>query len=212
MKPDLVSKVIEDYKAMDVEVYDIYKNIDYRIERLINYVVNSKDKMDLSEKGSYDSTMEILNRFKHWIENQKGYEILKSVDTRNEEKVIQRTLHGSAIHYCELNNLDISPESNTGRGPVDYKISRGLDKTVVEIKLTSNPETVHGFEVQIEEYAKSEETDNKIFVLIDNGRSSSRTKKVEESYDRRLEAGEKPATVIVIDAKPKESASKYKQI
>lgn len=210
MKPDLVRKVIDDYKAMDVKVYDIYKNIDYKIEKLISSVTNTKSKIDLSEKSSYESTMEILNQFKHWIENQKGYETLTDIDTRNEEKIVQRTIHGTAIYYCQVNNLDISPESNTGRGPVDFKISRGLDKTVVEIKLTSNQETVHGFEVQIEEYAKSEGSDNKIFLLIDNGRSSSRINKVMESYDRRLEAGENPATVIIIDAKPKESASKYK--
>ncbi len=48
------------------------------------------------------------------------------------------TVHGTANFYCEINNLDISPESNTGRGPVDFKISREEDKTVIEIKLTSN--------------------------------------------------------------------------
>ena len=75
---------------------------------------------------------------------------------------------------------------------------------------TNNQETLHGFEIQIEEYAKSEGTENKIFLLIDNGRSSNIIKKVEESYENRIKAGENPATVIVIDAKPKESASKYK--
>jgi len=37
----------------------------------------------------------------------------------------------------------------SGRGPVDFKISRGEDKTVIEIKLTSNNDCLHGFEVQI---------------------------------------------------------------
>jgi len=210
MKPHLISKVIDDYKATGVEAYDIYLNVDYRIERLINGIIKAKDKLDLSEKSSYESALEIINEFKHWIENQKGYIILEGIHTRNEEKIIQRTLHGTAGYYCKINNLDISPESNTGRGPVDFKISRGEDKTVVEIKLTSNQETVHGFEVQIEEYAKSEGTDNKIFLVIDNGRSSTRINQVKESYEKRLKAGEKPATVIVIDAKPKESASSYK--
>lgn len=210
MKPHLVSKVIADYKSTDVKAYDIYQNIDYRIERLINNITKSKKELDLSKKNSYESAIEIISEFKNWIENQKGYTILEGIETRNEEKIIQRTLHGTAGYYCKVNNLDISPESNTGRGPVDFKISRGDDKTVVEIKLTSNQETVHGFEIQIEEYAKSEGTENKIFLLIDNGRSSNQIKKVEESYERRKKAGHNPATVIIVDAKPKESASKYK--
>lgn len=212
MKPHLVSKVIADYRSTDVKAYDIYQNIDYKIERLINNITKVKKELNLSEKNSYESALEIIGTFKNWIENQKGYTILEGIDTRNEEKIIQRTLHGTAGFYCKINNLDISPESNTGRGPVDFKISRGDDKTVVEIKLTSNQETVHGFEIQIEEYAKSEGAENKIFLLIDNGRSSNRIKKVEESYENRKKAGENPAIVIVIDAKPKESASKYKPI
>ena len=43
-------------------------------------------------------------------------------------------------------------------GPVDLKMSRGNDKTVVEIKLSSNADYIHGYEEQIEEYAKAEGT------------------------------------------------------
>jgi hypothetical protein len=95
------------------------------------------------------------------------------------------------------------------RGPVDFKISRGLDKTVIEIKLTTNSQVLHGFEVQIEEYAKSEGTQNKIFMLVDNGGSSICIDKVYESYEMRKLNKENPATIIVIDAKPKASASKF---
>ena len=86
---------------------------------------------------------------------------------------------------------------------------RGTDKTVVEIKLTSNNQCVHGLEVQIEEYAKSEGTKNKIFVLVDTGDGSFRIKDVLKKHKEMLERGENPADVIVIDAKPKASASMY---
>jgi len=210
MKPHLVSKVIEDYKATDVKAYDIYQNIDYKIEKLINKIIKTKGELDLTKKNSYDSALEIIQEYKEWVENKKGFAVLRDVGSRNEEKVVQKTLHGSAGYYCKTNDLDISPEPNSGRGPVDFKISRGGDKTVVEIKLTSNKDCLHGFEVQIEEYAKSEETDSKIFIIVDNGRSSNRIKQVEESYKKRLKKGENPATIIVIDAKPKDSASTYK--
>jgi hypothetical protein len=210
MKPDILAKVIEDYRSTNVKPYDIYQNTDYKILRLINFIINGKKELNLSNINSYESSLEIIGIYKNWVENQKGYTTLRGNNTRDEEKTIQKTLHGIALYYCMTNNLDISPESNTGRGPVDFKISRGNDKTVVEIKLTSNQETLHGFEIQIEEYAKSEGTENKIFLLIDNGRSSNIIRKVEESYENRKKAGENPATVIVIDAKPKESASKYK--
>jgi len=210
MKPHLVSKVIDDYKATDVKAYDIYQNIDYKIEKLINRIIKTKGEIDLTKKNSYDSALEIIEEYKEWVENKKGFAVLRDVDSRNEEKVVQKTLHGSAGYYCKTNDLDISPEPNSGRGPVDFKISRGGDKTVIEIKLTSNKDCLHGFEIQIEEYAKSEETDNKIFIVVDNGRSSSRIKEVEGSYEKRLKEGDNPATIIAIDAKLKDSASIYK--
>lgn len=210
MKPYLVSKVIDDYKATSVEAYNIYQNIDYMIDRLINQIIKAKGELALMKKNSYEAALEIIREYKEWVENKKGFDVLRNVNSRNEEKVVQKTLHGSASYYCKINDLDISPEPNSGRGPVDFKISRGEDKTVIEIKLTSNNDCLHGFEVQIEEYAKSEGTDNKIFIIVDNGRSSSRIKQVKDSYEKRLKADENPATVIVIDAKPKGSASIYK--
>ncbi len=210
MKPHLVNKVIDDYRKTCVQAYDIYQNINYRIEKLIRQIIGANDNLELKQKTSFDASLEIIQEYKEWIENKKGFAVLSDVDSRNEEKVVQKTLHGSASYYCKINGLDISPESNSGRGPVDFKISRGEDKTVIEIKLTSNNDCLHGFEVQIEEYAKSEETDNKIFLIVDNGRSSNRIKKVEESYEKRLNDGGNPATIIIIDAKPKDSASIYK--
>ena len=48
---------------------------------------------------------------------------------------------------------DVSREVNNGRGPVDFKISRGsLDKTLVEFKLASNPRLRRNLEKQLEVY------------------------------------------------------------
>ena len=62
-----------------------------------------------------------------------------------------------------------------GEAPVDFKISRGQDITIVEVKLTSNDQYLHGFEVQIEEYGKAEQTDNLVYVLVDLGTSKKGT-------------------------------------
>lgn len=207
--PEKLKKVIRAYENIKVEAIDIELNperlIDIALIQLNNDTLVKSDKC----KDSLSSSIEILNEFKHWVENQKGYSVFEKCDNRDLEKIVQRTLHGNAVYYCKVNNLDISPESNTGRGPVDFKISRGEDKTVIEIKLSSNPKTLHGFEVQIEEYAISEGANNKIFLLVDNVEAQSRIEAVYESYKRRKEQGENPAKIILIDAKPKESASKY---
>ena len=50
MKPYLVSKVIDDYKATSVEAYNIYQNIDYMIDRLINQIIKAKGELALMKK------------------------------------------------------------------------------------------------------------------------------------------------------------------
>lgn len=162
-----------------------------------------------NEENSYESAIRITDNYKHWIEYCRGANVLAEVPSKTREKIVQYTLHGTALNYCQSNNWDISPEVDSGRGPEDFKISRGNDKTVVEIKLTSNPKCVHGLEVQIEQYAKAENTQNKVFVLIDNGIHSNRVEDV-LNCEKRLKLERKdPAKVVVIDAKLKASASKY---
>lgn len=101
----------------------------------------------------------------------------------------------------------MSFEANEGPGPVDLKMSRGNDKTVVEIKLSSNADYLHGYEEQIEEYAKAEGTLQRIFVYVKVG-NPGRDKKIEKLHQERLKKGENPPELFVIDAQKQTSASK----
>lgn len=96
--------------------------------------------------------------FKDWVENNRGWDEVLSASTSKREKSLQRFLHLSGKYYCSQNNIDIDMtfETNEGPGPVDLKMSRGNDKTVVEIKLSSNADYIHGYEEQIEQYVKAE--------------------------------------------------------
>ena len=209
MNPEILADLIKSYRESEIDEVDVNSNFEYYTSKLLKTMLTEFGPINLEMKDSFESAMEILNEFKLWVEMKKGYEVILNTSSRKEEKIVQSLIHASANYYCKFYNLDISPESNTGRGPVDFKISRGNDKTVIEIKLTSNEKCVHGFSVQIEEYAFSEETKNKIFVLVDNGKNSNRVKQVSEKYHERLGVGDNPATLFIIDAKPKKSASTY---
>jgi hypothetical protein len=104
-------------------------------------------------------------------------------------------------------SLDVSCEPDEGRGPVDFKVSMGGDKTIIEVKLSSNSQYLHGYEVQIEEYGKAEQTDKLIYVLIDLG-NPGKIKKVQELHDKQYNEGGNPPALIIIDSTEKKSASK----
>ena len=121
--------------------------------------------------------------------------------------MIQRIIHGQALIYKEASDLDLSCEPNEGYGPCDFKFSRGLDCTVVELKLSSNNQYKHGFQVQLPLYAKAENTNNMIYVLVDVG-NTRRVETIVALHDRMVDEGQDTPDLIVIDAKPKQSASK----
>lgn len=202
--PNKANEVLAAYKAFQTNGYSVYQNPQY----LAGYLTNTYNMEDSKSETSYLAALDIIEHFKKWVEYHRGSNLIN--DYKLPEKAVQILIHAVAHMYCEKFNWDFSPETDSGRGPVDFKVSRGTDKTVIEVKLTSNRDCVHGLEIQIEEYARAENTQCKVFVLVKNDDHSNRVTAVEQTRNAMENNGLSPATVVVIDAIPKASASKYK--
>lgn len=62
---------------------------------------------------------------------------------------------------------DVSREVNEGRGPADFKVSRGAkDKTIVEFKLAKNTQLERNLEKQTEIYQKASDAKSAIKVIV----------------------------------------------
>jgi hypothetical protein len=62
---------------------------------------------------------------------------------------------------------DVSREANDGRGPVDFKVSKGAyDKTLVEFKLASNPQLERNLQNQVIIYQKASDAPKAIKVIF----------------------------------------------
>jgi hypothetical protein len=62
---------------------------------------------------------------------------------------------------------DVSREVNDGRGPADFKVSRGSkDKTIVEFKLAKNTQLKRNLEHQVEIYKKASDAKRGIKVIV----------------------------------------------
>lgn len=61
------------------------------------------------------------------------------------ERASQLLFFAVANVMCAINNVDISPEINSGGGPVDFKFSTGYrGRVLVELKLSTGS-VVHGY-------------------------------------------------------------------
>lgn len=62
---------------------------------------------------------------------------------------------------------DVSREVNDGRGPVDFKVSRGaFDKSLVEFKLASNSQLKRNLDKQVAIYTKASDTKKSLKVIV----------------------------------------------
>lgn len=106
--------------------------------------------------------------FKDFVEN-KG--INKTFHFRGkplEEYHVQSAYFIVAELKCRDVDVDLSRESNNGRGPVDFKMSKGHEaKVVVEVKLTSNSRIKNGLRKQLPEYMKAENAKHGFYLVVD---------------------------------------------
>ena len=193
---DLYFRLVEKLKQNEIEANRYVEAVWPRMEGFFHTFSHSEAKLT-----SYQGAIDILWTFKDWVENNGGWRDVRGAGSEIKEETIQRMIHLGAKTYLVDKNLDLTREGNLGVGQEDFKISRGNDKTVIEVKLTSNPKCRRGFEKQLPRYAEAEHTDNMIFCLVDLGNNP---KVVEEI--KGLQGNGKPKLVI-IDARQQKPAS-----
>lgn len=208
--PEACNRVLAKYRQESLEGFNPQENIDYRLSKLEQSIKRLNYDWLLPDKhpSSRSLSMSILEFFRNWVENQRGWKVIHEIHPRQREKCIQYILLLVATLFVKVNNLDISCEPDEGRGPVDFKISRGQDKTLIEVKLSSNPQYSHGFTSQLVEYGKAEQTDSLLYIYIDLG-NPGRTSKLQALYEERIDEGIPTPELVIIDATGKESASIY---
>jgi hypothetical protein len=102
---------------------------------------------------------------------------------------------------------DVTTEANDGRGPADFKISRGaLDKTIVEMKLASNSHLRHNLQKQADIYMKASDAKKSLKAIL----FFTREEELKVTKILKQLNLEKDNSIVLIDARPdnKPSGSK----
>ena len=211
--PDKCARVLNGYQEAELAEYDLSKNLDYNVACIFKNIIESGVLNFLIHGGrdTFDSQqigLLILENFKHWIENQKGWELILQAPSNHKEKTVQKLIQLCGQDICDKNNFDFSFEADEGPGPSDIKISRGSkDKTIIEVKLNSNPQYLHGYKEQIEIYKTVEKTEKGIYLYVKVETHPSRDAKLQALYEDTKILNISAPLLYVIDARKKESAS-----
>ncbi len=114
--------------------------------------------------GTYAEAHTRLAYLKHAIEDQGCWRIFydKQGNPVEREKDVQILFR--LVWFGTRS--DIGPEANDGRGPVDFKVSRGRDKTLVEMKLAKNSKLEANLQKQVEVYQTAADAERGIKAII----------------------------------------------
>lgn len=212
--PSLMRKLINAVAAAS-ESYDEKADLDgyYQFRRIL-----SEDptpfKGRLTAPAIRDGTTllktvtDIVAQFAAMVEDNNMWELLWNGTVPRHERASQLLFFAIANVMCAVNNIDISPETNSGGGPVDFKFSTGYrGRVLVELKLSTGS-IVHGYKTQLEIYKKAAITSAAVFVVMNIGKMGRKLRTIEKLKDDAEARGERISRITVINACRQLSASK----
>jgi len=139
---------------------------DVFISSVTSFIKSITETTDFYSIGysTYEDSLNRVKYLKQVIENNDGYKIFYyKGEPIKREKDIQIMFR--LTWYATP--ADVSTEVNDGRGPSDFKISRGSkDKTIVEYKLASNKQLKRNLEKQVDIYKSASQAKKDIKVIL----------------------------------------------
>lgn len=115
-------------------------------------------------RNTYSEAHARLTYLKDVIENKGGHRFFYDDQGKPIER--EKDLHVLYRLVWFGTPSDAGAEANDGRGPVDFKISRGRDKTLVEMKLAKNTKLEKNLSNQAEIYQAASDAGSAIKAII----------------------------------------------
>ena len=169
--PKLIDHYIKYKEENEEEATSISKKVVQEVKQLFNcqlqelaQLLYTKTEFYKFAGSSHDEAYRRVMFLKSVIEDMDGYRIFyldgKPIRRENDLQIMYR-LVWYATEY------DVNREVNNGRGPVDFKVSKGSkDSTLVEFKLASNSKLKKNLMNQVEIYKKANCTERAIKVIL----------------------------------------------
>lgn len=155
----------------------------------------------------------LIDKVTDAIENRQLTDLLWLPNgSPRDEKSVQKLVSATLLGYCEENDIDLTPESNAGSGPVDFKLSQGWKKrAIIEVKLANNSKFWSGLKKQTIQYMKAENVKCGYFLSVqfsEADMSNERRQRVLDASKQVAKASGRRVKPKFLDARRKPSASK----
>ena len=166
-----------------------------------------------TEKDFFAVIEKVIQQYRQFIENEAGWRHLWNDDgSEKHEDAAQNLFRGVAKHYCNANDIAIDREVNLGRGPVDFKFSRGTRfRAHLEVKKLTSGGFWFGLTDQLPDYMRSDEVKDGWYLgiqLRNDGVSKKRPQELPRVVAQAAKDNEINLRFALVDGRPRLAASK----
>lgn len=153
----------EAHKVSNLKVRDTEQQFIHQIRALVDQKLVGTEFYQEAD-GSFEESMRRLHFLKSVIEDQDGYRMFyhdgKPIHREADLQLMYKLTWCASIY-------DVNREVNNGRGPVDFKVSKGSrDKTLIEFKLASNSKLKQNLKHQVDVYEAANDTAKSIKAIL----------------------------------------------
>lgn len=192
----------EAHRSADAKVKETHLQFVENIRTLVSEHLAGTEFYD--NDSSYDQSMKRVMYLKHVIEDQGGHRLFY-IKGQPVQREVDLHVMFRLTWFANSRDLDLNAEVDNGRGPVDFKISKGKkNANLVEFKLAKNTALEKNLKHQINIYENACDTTQSIKVIMYF--SDSEFQRV-MGILKKLKLTE-CKDIVLIDASPKVSASK----
>ena len=200
--PDLIDYYIrhkEDHgdKATKISNAHVQASEQLYVRQVRDFVtfLSTRTEFYRTEPNSYDAAFKRAQFLKDAIENKGCHKIFhvngQPIGRESDLHILYR------LTWCGT-TMDVTREANDGRGPADFKISRGSkDKSLVEMKLASNTQLERNLRNQTDVYERASDASRSIKIIIYF--SATERRRVDRIL-KRLHR-ERDTSIVLIDAR-----------
>ena len=214
--PDLVRKFVKRFERRPPDPYDVERDPRGRTrwyEAGLQLATSAREVAEPQSAEEFCAFVGQLCQEFVWVtEERGGWRLLWNPDnTARAESSVQQLFHVAMLGYCKSHDIDLTPESAAGRGPVDFKFSKGWQRrAIVEVKLTKHARFWHGLETQTPTYLKAEGIACGYFLSVQYTEKDFANDRVKAVRERAAAVSEEcgyDIKPVFVDARPKKSAS-----
>lgn len=214
---DSVQRWTEEQEGKDAEPYDFDRDpkgvVQWEAAATAFTAANPLAITPPTDAASFEAVITtVIEQFRLFIEEQRGWSLLWDRADEKPESAAQLLFFGIARNYCKANNIVLDPETDLGRGPVDFKFSNGyVNRAHLEVKKLHNGKFWNGLDLQLPAYMSSDEVDMGWFLAIryrDGKKWDDRANAIPGGVRAAAKAHGRDLRGALVDARPKKSASK----